>query len=438
MSARRAQGGVGVDTATGGAAGEGTAAGPGGVAAARSDAADICIVGAGVIGTAIAYHLARRGVGRIVVCDQGSVGEGMSGRSSALIRMHYTFRGEVELAVHSLEAFRAWPEVMGAVPVFRPVPFVRIVDPGELDALRANVVMQRDCGAVVELIDRDTLAGLAPRWDLADVELAAYEPNAGYGDGGQVAADFLARARDLGVVYRPGTRVLELRRQGDRVVGVTTTSGPIEAPLVICATGVWSRSLLGAVGWDPPLETELHAVAIVRRAEADPAEHLSCIDSVTHTYFRPDVRGTTLVGSFYGPRGADPDAFPQRAAESELAELVAAASRRVPGLADAGIARSVTGVYDMTPDTRPLIGSVPTVSGCLVVAGFSGMGFKISPAVGQAVAELVGEGRATTVDLAPFRPERFAEGAPIQPAHEYRDDLNSASRGGEAGTVPSS
>ncbi len=415
-----------MDEARGGAA-EGWSAGGGAV---RADGADICIVGAGVIGTAIAYHLARRGLGRIVLCDQGSVGEGMSGRSSALIRMHYTFPGEVELAVHSLRAFRAWPEVMGALPVFRPVPFVRIVDPDELEALRANVAMQRRCGAVVELIDHDTLAGLAPGWDVDDVPLAAYEPEAGYGSGGQVAADFLARARELGVTYRPGTRVLDLRRQGDKVVGVTTQAGPIEASLVICATGVWSRPLLRTVGWDPPIDTELHAVAIVRRGGTGGAEQLSCIDSVTHTYFRPDVAGTTLVGSFYGPRGADPDAFPQRAPDSELAELVAAASRRVPSLAEGGIARSVTGVYDMTPDTRPLIGPVPTVSGCLVVAGFSGMGFKISPAVGLTVAELVGDGRATTVDLAPFRPERFAEGALIQPAHEYRDDLNSAARGG--------
>ncbi|EQD38439.1 FAD dependent oxidoreductase, partial [mine drainage metagenome] len=169
-------------------------------------------------------------------------------------------------------------------------------------------------------------------WAIEDVTVAAYEPNSGYGSGGQVAADLLTRARELGVVYRAGTRVLGLLRSGDQVTGVETSEGPIEASLVICATGVWSKPLLRAAGWDPPIETEFHHVAMVRRPGQEPGDGLACIDSVTRTYFRPDVPGTTLVGSFYGPRGVDPDDFPQRASEAHLAELVQAASRRVPGL----------------------------------------------------------------------------------------------------------
>ncbi len=394
--------------------------------AVGSEGADICIVGAGVMGTSIAYQLAIRKAGRIVVCDQGSVGEGMSGRSSALIRMHYTFREEVQLAVLSLRMFRDWVEITGGQPVFHPAPFVRLVHPDETEKLRQNVAMQRECGAHVELIDRPTLAGMAPGWAVEEVILAAYEPDSGYGSGGQVAADLLARARELGVTYRAGARVLGLRRSGDQVTGVDTSRGPIAADLVICATGVWSKPLLRAAGWDPPIETEFHHVALVRRPGREPGDGLACIDSVTRTYFRPDVPGTTLVGSFYGPRGADPDNFPQRASEADLARLVEAASQRVPGLAEGGIAGSVTGVYDMTPDTRPLIGPVPGLPGCMAVMGFSGMGFKISPAVGVAVAEMVCQGVASTVDLRPFRPERFAEGRPIQPEGEYRDDLNTA------------
>lgn len=388
--------------------------------------ADVCILGAGVMGASIAYQLANRKLGRIVICDQGSVGEGMSGRSSALIRMHYTCREEVELAVLSWRMFREWTETIGGQPVFHPAPFVRIVHSDETDKLRRNVAMQRECGAQVELIDGLTLAALAPTWAVEDVEVAAYEPESGYGNGGQVATDLLTRARELGVVYRAGTKVLGLRRTGERVTGVDTPDGPLEADLVICATGVWTRPLLRAAGWDPPIETEFHHVSLVRRPPAETGDGLACIDSVSRTYFRPDVPGTTLVGSFYGPRGVDPDNFPQQPTEAEATELVQAASRRVPGLADGGIAGAVTGVYDMTPDTRPLIGPVPSLPGCLLVSGFSGMGFKISPAVGVAVAELVAEGAASSVDLHAFRPERFAEGSPIQPEGEYRDDLNTA------------
>jgi glycine/D-amino acid oxidase-like deaminating enzyme len=347
----------------------------------------------------------------------------MSGRSSALIRMHYTFRPEVELAVSSWRDFLAWPETMGGSQVFRPVPFVRIVAGGEMEALKANVAMQWECGAVVELVDRAQLAEMAPAWNLEDVNLAAYEPKSGYGDGAQVASDFLAGARQAGVRYFPDTRATGLRAIGDRVTGVYTTRGVLEASLVICATNVWTTPLLRTVGWEAPLATELHTVAIVRRREHELRETLSCIDSVSHTYFRPASPGSTLVGSFYGRRGVDPEAIPQSADGSDVAELVASASGRVPSLADGGIAGSVVGLYDMTPDTRPIIGPVPTVDGCMVVAGFSGMGFKISPAVGRSVASQVTA--RPTFDLSPFSPHRFAVGQAITAPHEYQDDLNS-------------
>jgi glycine/D-amino acid oxidase-like deaminating enzyme len=150
---------------------------------------------------------------------------------------------------------------------------------------------------------------------------------------------------------------------------------------------------------------------------------VACIDSTTQTYFRPEAGGQmTLVGGFTGPRGADPDGVPETAAAHELTELIGAAARRVPALADGGIAAGITGVYDMTPDARPMLGEVPARPGLLLAAGFSGMGFKISPAVGEALAELIIAGAASHVDLAAFRPGRFAVGEPISPALAYRDD----------------
>jgi len=130
----------------------------------------------------------------------------------------------------------------------------------------------------------------------------------------------------------------------------------------------------------------------------------------------------TLVGGFSGARGTNPDEVPPAAQACEVAELVGSAAHRVPALADSGIARGIAGVYDMTPDARPMLGEVPGRPGLIVAAGFSGMGFKISPAVGEALAELIVAGAATRVDLEVFRPSRFAEGAPIQPEMAYSDD----------------
>lgn len=130
----------------------------------------------------------------------------------------------------------------------------------------------------------------------------------------------------------------------------------------------------------------------------------------------------TLVGAFYGPRGVDPDDFEQAASDESLAEMAVGASRRIPALEEGGVVRGITGVYDMSPDARPLLGEVPGIRGLHVAAGFSGMGFKISPAVGLAMSELVLDGRGATIDIGDFRPGRFAEGRPIKAEYEYEDD----------------
>ena len=132
------------------------------------------------------------------------------------------------------------------------------------------------------------------------------------------------------------------------------------------------------------------------------------------------------MGDFWGKRGADPDAFSQSASIESLASLVERVARRVPALADAEIRRAVTGVYDTSPDARPLLGEVPGTAGLYVVAGFSGMGFKISPATGLVVSELLLDGRAKTVDISSFAPDRFARGGGIRAPWEYGDEEPSA------------
>jgi sarcosine oxidase, subunit beta len=417
--------------------------------------ADVVIVGAGVIGAATAFHLSLLGAGDVLVLDRATVGSGMSCRSSALVRMHYTFGPEVELAVRSDAMFEAWPDLVGRPGCVRRTGFVRIVSPGEEAALRANVAMQRAFGARAEVIDAARLKEVAPGLRADDVECAAWEPNGGYGDGAVVAGDLLAAARARGVRYRPHSPVASLLTDGGRVVGVelagsgsgtggggTTGSQAagsgtgggatvgswasrggdrVYAGTVVLAAGVWAPPLLRAAGVVLPIETELHRVAVLAHGAGEGAP-VACIDSTTQTYFRPEAGGSmTLVGAFAGQRGADPDAA-AAAADEDLAPLVQAASRRLPALEDAGIVRGVTGVYDMTPDARPLLGRLPGLDGLIVAAGFSGMGFKIAPAVGEGIAGLIAGAPAGSVDLAPFRPGRLSEGQLIEPPNPYSDD----------------
>ena len=383
--------------------------------------ADIVILGAGVMGASIAFHLAKRKAGKIVVIDKGHVGQGGSGRSSALIRMHYSYPPEVQLALVSLRMFEHWRDEVGSEGDFRKTGFVRIVHPDESERLKQNVEMQRKLGANVKLIDRAELKQLEPDWAVDEVELAAYEPDSGYGDGAGVANDFLSRARDLGVRYMSKTES-SLRIEAGCMRGIGTSQGEISAPVVVAATGPWTRLLFRKAEVDLPIETEYHQVAILKNAADMKAGGCACIDSVTATYFRSDAHDKFLVGDFYGQRGADPDNFPQRAADHELEEIIERACRRIPKLENAEVMRGVTGVYDMTPDSRPLLGAIPGVSGLYVCAGFSGMGFKISPAVGLVMSELLLDGRGKTVDISSFSPDRFEEGKPIKAEFEYKDD----------------
>jgi sarcosine oxidase subunit beta len=384
--------------------------------------ADFVIVGAGVMGTSVAYHLAARKAGRIVVVEKDHVGQGASGRSSALIRMHYTFPPEVQLAVKSLEMFQNWNEITGQPGDFRRTGFIQLVPANETELLRANVEMQRRNGVNVELISGEEVKSIEPDWYVDDIVAAAYEPDSGYGDGSGVANDFLTRARELGAEYRPRTQVTQLLINGDRICGVATNQGEIHAPAVIVATGQWSCALLARANVHLPIQTEYHEVCILKNASGMKSAGCACIDSILTVYFRSEGHDKTLVGAFTGERGIDPDNFPQRASQESLAAMAERACKRIPRLEGAELIRGITGVYDLTPDYRPLLGEIPELRGLYLAAGFSGMGFKISPAVGLVMSELILDRRATTVDIFPFRVSRFKEGQPIKPEFEYSEN----------------
>lgn len=380
--------------------------------------ADVIIIGAGVMGSSIAFHLARRKAGRVVVIERDRVAWGASGRSSALVRMHYSFPPEARLAVKSLEIFKNWEEIVGEPTHFRKTGFVRIVP--EIELLKANVAMLKENGVNTRLISAAELKAIEPDWHVNDVAAAAYEPESGYADGAGVAGDFLSKAREMGVTYLPRTRVMYFKIEGGRVRGVATDQGEIDAPVVVSAAGQWTQPLFRHAGLDVPIETEYHEVAILKNPAGMKGGGCACVDSTRNVYFRSDGPDKTLVGELYGRRGVDPDNFPQRASQESLAEIAKRLCGRIPVLEDAELVCGVTGVYDMSPDSRPLLGEIPDARGLHVVAGFSGTGFKLSPAIGLVMSELLLDGHSATVDISAFRPGRFGEGKPIKAEFEYQ------------------
>jgi sarcosine oxidase subunit beta len=383
--------------------------------------ADFIVIGTGVIGSSIAFHLMKRNAGRVLILDKNLAAQGGSSRSSALVRMHYTLPEEVRLAVKSYEIFANWEDTVGRPGHLKQIGFVQIVPESEIEQLKKNVEMQRKVGANTRIISSRELNEIEPDWRLDDVSVAAYEPDSGYGDGSVTANDFLERAREMGAEFLPRTCVSAFNIEAGRVRGVATDKGGFEAPTVIAATGPWSVPLFRAAGFDLPIEAEFHRVAILKNPPAMKGGGCALIDSACMVYLRSEGDGMTLVGEFTGTRGVDPDDFPQSISHEELAEVALLGARRIPALENSGVVRGVTGMYDVSPDARPLLGQTPGVEGLYIACGFSGMGYKISPVVGLTMAELIVDGRGKTVDISIFDPGRFAAGEPIRAPHEYAD-----------------
>ena len=381
--------------------------------------ADAIVIGAGVMGTSTAFQLVQRGLKRVVVLEKSTVAAGSSGKSSALVRMHYTFLPEARLALASLPWFQEWAERVGGRCGFTRTGFVRLVAPEKSALLRQNVARLQAIGVNTQLLSGADLRALDAYVSTQDVEVAAYEPESGYADGYATAQAFMAAAQRGGATLQQGVTVTDIVVQGDRVQGVRTSHGSLAAPLVIATAGPWSGPLLARLGVALPLMPSRHQIMLLERPAQVPT-HCTYIapDSL---YFRSDAAGLSLVGCGSGEDGVDPDAYRDSVDDDVKALGASLLSQRYPAMAQAGMRRGYAGCYTMTPDGKMIVDHAPGIAGLYIGVGFSGTGFKISPAIGIALAELATQGHASSVDITPFRATRFAEGRMLRARLEYLD-----------------
>jgi len=383
--------------------------------------ADVAVIGGGIMGTSLAWHLARRGVRDVVLFERATVAAGASGKTGALLRQHYTNVPEATLAHASLEVFRHWGDIVGGDCGYVPSGLIVTVDTGpgreaNLDRLRRNVALQNRLGIEACVISPAELHDLQPFARVDDIAAAAYEPASGYVDAVAATRAMANAAVRAGARVCEGCPVRRIETAGDRVVAVVTAAGRVETRTVVCAAGPWSPKLLGPVGVDVPVEALRVQVAIVQRPLALDAPHFVYIDTAAGMFCRPWGPGRTLIGVGGGDQHdpVDPDAYEERNDPGYAALAIAAAARRMPEMAGGAYLHGHAGLYDMTPDAHPIIGPCG-VEGLYLMLGFSGAGFKKGPAVGQALAELIVDGHASGVDLTPFRLERFATDAWREP-----------------------
>lgn len=378
---------------------------------------DVIVIGGGVIGVSIAYHLARLGCRDVLLLERGQLGGGTTAQSSCIVRTHYSVPENVDLAQRCLAVFRdfaGYLEDPEADAGFSRCGLMIVAAPGpRADALRETLAVERSLGVDAREISHDEARAILPLLHLDDIAAIGWEPESGYADAYMTLTAFARGARRLGAVLREGVPVTGLVRDAaGRVAGVETAQGSIGAGVVISAQNIWSREIRLWTGLDLPLTMSRHAVFTLE----GPTPYtrglpvLKDLASPGKLYMRGYGGRQLLVGD--GNEGETIDAPDTEQADVPLDHVVdlgEQVAHRLPAFAEAGLAASWTGVYDVTPDWNPVLGPAPGVPGLQLAYGFSGHGFKLSPVVGRLVAQSA-LGLSTDVPLAPYALERFASG----------------------------
>lgn len=392
------------------------------------DTADVVIVGGGIEGSAAAWALSRRGVTDVVVLERNTVGSGMTGKSSGIVRCHYGVSSLAAMAADGLKVFENPQQFLGdqALDIgFRQTGYVVGVGERNVEALRKSLAAQQSVGVETEEIDKADVAELWPFADLTPFAAFGWEARGGYGDAYQTAQAFSSSARAAGVRVRQGSAVTGLLVDGDRVTGVRMADGTeISAGTVVVATGVWTNPFLAPYGIDMPIRVIREQIVMI-----DPGVDIGKVpvfsDLVSLQYVRPEVGGEILFGNSDLPGydaidPSDPDSYLNRATDAFVDLTVDKVGTRFPGFPDASISSSYAGCYDVTPDWNPVISRAP-LDGLVIAAGFSGHGFKIAPAVGTLVADLVIDGHSSDprIPASDFRFSRFVEDDPLKTPYPY-------------------
>jgi sarcosine oxidase subunit beta len=270
-------------------------------------------------------------------------------------------------------------------------------------------------------VSADDVKRLAPSFSTEGINLAAYEPESGYADPYSATASFLDAARRMGATLVQDCEVTVIEVNGSKIKGVKSTQGDYAAPVVVNCAGPWAARIGKMVDLDLPVDTWQHDTMMVKRPKEIGPSHPSAIDDIMEMYFRPETGGLTLVGlEDSNPVGESPDGQTDHAKPGFVERAIEHICQRIPVMEKAAL-QSAHGGYDgISPDQRAILGPAGP-DGFYLQCAFSGTGFKIGPAVGKCMSELILDGEAKTVDITPFRLKRFEEGRHLEGEHKYEN-----------------
>jgi sarcosine oxidase, subunit beta len=364
--------------------------------------ADVIIIGGGVIGTSIAYHLARRGMKNVIVLEKESLGSGSTSKAPGGIRQQFGREIEIRFAVESMKFWQNFEEYTGYPLGFRRVGYLFLLTTeDEVQEFRNHIELQHRFGIPSRLLSSSEVLDLVPGLANDGILGAAYCSTDGRISPADATYGYAGAARRLGTRLMENVEVLDICVEKGRVSGVKTSKGAFSAPIVINAAGPWAPRLAALIGIDLPVNSRPLHVITTGPVDGLPVDLPCIMEPASTLYIAPEGNGVLLTLYRDDPHmkvEVDWDFVPQ---------VASVASTRLPGVMEARVQTAWVGLVELTPDKLPVLCGVSEPEGFILANGLSGHGVMFSPAVGQVVSELVLDGTASTIDISELSLERF-------------------------------
>jgi sarcosine oxidase, subunit beta len=377
--------------------------------------ADVVIIGGGIVGSSVAYHLTQAGCRNVVVLERESQqGKGSTGKSMGGVRAQFATPVNIRMSLYSIPFFRDFDEAMGHPSGYRAQGYLFVAThERHIEYLRANYELQVSMGLkTVERLPSEDVIRMVPQLRSDDILGGSFCSTDGFVDPHSVMTGFMLRAIDQGARLVRNAEVTAIERDAGGICGVRTASERIATRTVVNAAGAWAGLVAKLAGVDLPVEPLRRM--LVPTEPFDKIAHTApmVVDMTTGFHFRPEGLGLLLAWN-------DPEETPGFKIQFDPAFVEKILTRgvdRVPCLDEAEVnpKRAWAGLYEMTPDHHPILGPAPGIPGLYFANGFSGHGVMHSPATGKITADLILKGASDIVDARLLNFERFAEGRMLE------------------------
>ena len=393
-----------------------------------TETADVVIIGSGIVGSSVAYHLAERGCTNVLVIErEPHQGKGSTGKSMGGVRAQFSTPVNIQMSRYSIDFFARFDEVVGHPADYRAHGYLFCATTERhLEYLKTNRELQLALGVKnVELVTREDIAKFVPQLRVDDILGGTFCQTDGFVDPHSVMMGFMLKARERGVRLWLDTQVtgIEVKRSARtagvspacvldqataHITGVMTARGRVSTPIVVNAAGPWAAGVAQLAGAELPVEPLRRQLVPTEPFDGLPKRFPMVIDMSTGFHFRREGKGILLAWN-------DPEETPGFKTDFDpgfVEKILTRAADRVPRLGEAEVnpRRAWAGLYEMTPDHHAIIGPASDVAGLYFVNGFSGHGVMHSPASGRITADLILHGRSDLIDASQLGVERFAQG----------------------------